>query len=133
MRYFAPESEVPFCGHATIALGAALALAHGDGVFALSLNDARITVEGRRDGATIAAALQSPPTSSRAASRPLIADALAPVPPMRRTISTCGCPPAIVNAGANHLLLALNSREKLRAMGVCSRRRPGLDEGTPSS
>ncbi|HWT98723.1 MAG TPA: PhzF family phenazine biosynthesis protein, partial [Terriglobales bacterium] len=25
VRYFAPESEVPFCGHATIALGAALA------------------------------------------------------------------------------------------------------------
>jgi PhzF family phenazine biosynthesis protein len=31
VRYFSPESEVPFCGHATIALGAALALAHGDG------------------------------------------------------------------------------------------------------
>lgn len=26
VRYFSPESEVPFCGHATIALGAALAL-----------------------------------------------------------------------------------------------------------
>ena len=25
VRYFAPEIEVPFCGHATIALGAALA------------------------------------------------------------------------------------------------------------
>ncbi len=24
VRYFAPEMEVPFCGHATIALGAAL-------------------------------------------------------------------------------------------------------------
>lgn len=24
VRYFSPESEVPFCGHATIALGAAL-------------------------------------------------------------------------------------------------------------
>ena len=34
VRYFSPENEVPFCGHATIALGAALALQHGDGVFA---------------------------------------------------------------------------------------------------
>ena len=25
VRYYAPEAEVPFCGHATIALGAALA------------------------------------------------------------------------------------------------------------
>jgi PhzF family phenazine biosynthesis protein len=44
VRYFAPESEVPFCGHATIALGAALALKQGDGVFALTLNHAEITV-----------------------------------------------------------------------------------------
>src|SRR5688572_789643 len=36
VRYFSPESEVPFCGHATIALGAALALQQGDGVFTLA-------------------------------------------------------------------------------------------------
>src|SRR6185503_11740591 len=46
VRYFSPESEVPFCGHATIALGAALALRFGDGVFPLILNQAEITVEG---------------------------------------------------------------------------------------
>jgi len=38
VRYFSPETEVPFCGHATIALGAALAMDHGDGVFGLALN-----------------------------------------------------------------------------------------------
>src|SRR3990167_6044688 len=48
VRYFSPESEVPFCGHATIALGAALALNYGDGIFSLILNQARITVEGRK-------------------------------------------------------------------------------------
>jgi len=31
VRYFSPLSEVPFCGHATIALGAALASKYGDG------------------------------------------------------------------------------------------------------
>src|SRR3974390_2499224 len=51
VRYFAPEGELPFCGHATIALGAALALRYGDGVFALQLNDSAIPVEGRRAGA----------------------------------------------------------------------------------
>src|SRR4051794_2956303 len=67
-RYFAPEVEVDFCGHATIALGAALALRQGDGIFPLELNNARITVEGRGGaGATLTAALQSPPTSSRPA------------------------------------------------------------------
>jgi hypothetical protein len=58
VRYFAPEIEVPFCGHATIALGAALALAQGDGTFTLQLNDAQITVTGWRDSALMAA-LQS--------------------------------------------------------------------------
>jgi len=77
VRYFSLESEVPFCGHATIALGAALALRLGDGVFALRLNGADITVEGRRTGTTIAAALQSPPTRSRAADPQLTGAALA--------------------------------------------------------
>src|SRR3954466_8688581 len=44
VRYFSPEAEVAFCGHATIALGAAMAKRHGDGVFALTLNQAAITV-----------------------------------------------------------------------------------------
>ena len=35
VRYFSPESEVPFCGHATIALGAALAAREGDATFEL--------------------------------------------------------------------------------------------------
>ena len=62
VRYFSPESEVPFCGHATIALGAALVRRFGDGIFKLTLDQANITVEGFRDGANFAAALQSPPT-----------------------------------------------------------------------
>src|SRR6202042_3770690 len=64
VRYFAPETEVPFCGHATIALGAALALAYGDGTFTLQLNDAEITVTGWRKNPALMAALQSPRTRS---------------------------------------------------------------------
>src|SRR4051812_33258768 len=77
VRYFAPEIEVPFCGHATIALGAALALAHGDGTFALQLNDARITVKGWRENSSLMAALQSPRTRSAPAPQQLIEAALA--------------------------------------------------------
>src|SRR3954447_359534 len=64
VRYFSPLCEVPFCGHATIALGAALALQHGDRTFQLKLNDADISVAGRRAGGKITAALQSPATHS---------------------------------------------------------------------
>lgn len=114
VRYFAPEIEVPFCGHATIALGAALALAHGDGTFPLQLNDTQITVTGWRNPA-LGAALQSPRTRSEQAPKELIANArglfsysVADLDPR--------LPPAIIEAGARHLVLALTSRQKLTAM-----------------
>lgn len=115
VRYFAPAMEVPFCGHTTIALGAALAERHGDGIFKLRLNQAAITVEGKRDGATVAAALQSPPTSSSVAPPDLVA----------RTLETFGytstdldtrLPPALANAGADHLIVGLKTRDALAAM-----------------
>ena len=115
VRYFAPEVEIPFCGHATIALGAALALQEGDGVFALQLNDAAITVEGRRAGALVAAALQSPPTRSGPASEPLIAEALALFAYSADDLDLA-LPPGIANAGVDHLVLSLRSRARLAAM-----------------
>ena len=115
VRYFSPESEVPFCGHATIALGAALALSRGNGVFALKLNDATITVEGRRDGTMVTAALQSPPPRSRSADAGLVRDALALFGYSSGELDS-SIPPALANAGANHLILALKSRARLAEM-----------------
>jgi PhzF family phenazine biosynthesis protein len=116
VRYFSPANEVPFCGHATIALGAALALDEGDGVFALTLNQARITVEGRREsGGQIAAALQSPPTRSEAAPDTLVARALALFGYAPGDLDP-RLPPARIHGGADHLLLALRDRGTLREM-----------------
>jgi PhzF family phenazine biosynthesis protein len=115
VRYFAPAIEVPFCGHATIALGAALALAHGDGTFALQLNDARITVTGWRNNPALMAALQSPPTRSAPAPRELVEAALDLFSYSAADLDP-RLPPAIAEAGARHLVLALTSREKLAAM-----------------
>ncbi len=115
VRYFSPESEVPFCGHATIALGAALAMQHGDAVFPLHLNHADITVEGRREGAALSAALQSPPTKSRPADDALVAEALDLFSIDPGDLDP-RLPPAIAEAGATHLVLALNSREALARM-----------------
>jgi PhzF family phenazine biosynthesis protein len=115
VRYFSPESEVQFCGHATIALGAALALQHGDGRFPLTLNHAEITVEGQRKGDTIAAALQSPLTRSQALAPEVLAEALALFGYTLADLDT-RLPPALIHGGVNHLLLALNSRAKLAAM-----------------
>jgi PhzF family phenazine biosynthesis protein len=115
VRYFAPEIEVPFCGHATIALGAALALAHGDGTFTLQLNDASITVTGWRNNPALMAALQSPPTRSAPAPRELVEAALDLFSLTSADLDP-RLPPVIAEAGARHLVLALTSRQKLAAM-----------------
>lgn len=115
VRYFSPESEVPFCGHATIALGAALALEKGEGRFNLVLNDADIMVEGARDGERIAAALQSPPTGSRRAEQDILKEALALFGYRNEDLDD-RIPPAVAEAGATHLVLALKDRQKLAAM-----------------
>ncbi len=115
VRYFSPETEVPFCGHATIALGAALALRHGDGVFPLTLNHAEITVEGRRNGELIVAALQSPPTRSAVAIPQLVTSALELFGYSPDDLDP-RLPPALAHGGSDHLVLGLNSREALAAM-----------------
>ncbi|MFC6299228.1 PhzF family phenazine biosynthesis isomerase [Pseudomonas sp. CCM 7893] len=115
VRYFSPETEVPFCGHATIALGAALSLALGDGEFHLSLNNGDITVSGRSEGQLIEAALQSPPTRSGPASDALVTAGLALFGYSRNDLDP-GLPPALINGGATHLVLALDSRAKLSQM-----------------
>lgn len=121
VRYFSPETEVPFCGHATIALGAALAQQCGDGVFALSLRDAEITVEGRRQGEhgdphnLVQVALQSPPTRSAPAPAALLTEALALLGYTAADLDP-RIPPARIHGGADHLVLALRHRSALAAM-----------------
>jgi PhzF family phenazine biosynthesis protein len=115
VRYYSPQSEVPFCGHATIALGAALAIRHGDGVFALSLSRAEITVEGRRDGRGYSAALQSPPTRSAPAPAELVAAALELFGLVPGDLDG-RIPPATAHGGADHLVLMLERRVTLSAM-----------------
>ncbi|MFJ3485796.1 PhzF family phenazine biosynthesis protein [Pseudomonas sp. NPDC090202] len=115
VRYFSPEAEVPFCGHATIALGAALAERYGDGLYTLQLNQARISVEGHRQGTLFSAALQSPPTHSRPVSRELLSRAMALFDLQAEDIDL-RIPPALINGGAQHLLLTLNRRDTLKHM-----------------
>jgi len=115
VRYFSPESEVPFCGHATIALGAALAQRYGNGRFTLELNDTSITVDGEVDGNQIRASLQSPETSSAPADPQLTSSALELFGWSMDQIDN-NLPPAFANAGANHLILGVKTRQILADM-----------------
>jgi PhzF family phenazine biosynthesis protein len=84
-------------------------------VFPLTLNQADITVEGRRDGEIISAALQSPPTHSTAASPQLVSEVLGLFGYAHDDLEP-GIPPALAHAGADHLVIALKSRDALASM-----------------
>ena len=115
VRYFAPEVEVDFCGHATIALGAALARHTGPGLFALSLNHARITVEGHLSETEWGASFQSPPTRSGPVAATVLNEAFELFGFTHADLDT-RIPPAVAHGGGNHLVLALKDRKTLREM-----------------
>lgn len=116
VRYFSPEAEVPFCGHATIALGVALARRFGAGEYELSLNQTQVRVSGWQDEAgEWQAALQSPPTRSKPAPADLMREALALFGYDAASLDP-RIPPALIHGGADHLVLALNDRAALSAM-----------------
>jgi len=127
VRYFSPAMEVPFCGHATIALGAALAHRYGDRSFELHLNHAVISVSGHSHGNTIAAALQSPPTRS-ARLEPTLRDELLDLFGYAASDLDANIPPAKIHGGADHAVLALTSREALARMQYDFARGRGLME-----
>ena len=115
VRYFSPLAEVPFCGHATIALGAALAGRDGDGTYALQLNQARIQVQAWHEDGQVLAALQSPPTRSQAPDPGLFAAAM-DLFDLEPAELDPRLPPTLMHAGADHLLLALRDRHRLARM-----------------
>lgn len=114
-RYFSPQAEVPFCGHATVAGGAILGQRFGAGAYRLHLNAGEAAVEAIPEGDGWSAALTSPPTSHRAAPPELLAAAL-DVFSLRGDDLSPGPPPAIAFAGAHHLILALRDRATLACM-----------------
>ncbi len=57
IRYFAPEAEIPFCGHATIATAVALAERHGPGALVLSTPVGPLEVRTEYDGGRLLASL----------------------------------------------------------------------------
>ena len=122
VRYFSPESEVPFCGHATIALGAALARKLGNADYQLQLNNAKISVTGHSDGNSMSAALQSPPTRSKAIEPELLTRALSLFGLSEQKLNP-HIPPAYIHGGADHIIFVLRSREALADMKY------NLDEG----
>ncbi len=112
VRYFAPEQEVPFCGHATLA--AAVALADRAAADELIFHTAAgyVSVATARDRHGVRAELTSVSPRSRDADPALVRDVLVALRWGPDDLDP-HYPPAEANAGAEHLILVTRSRERL--------------------
>jgi PhzF family phenazine biosynthesis protein len=116
VRYFAPQMEVPFCGHATIASGAALGERFGEGKYNLRINNGEISVSAAKSSSGVfMATLQSPETWSVEAPLDFVAKVLKE---FNLAISDLNAkfPLRFAFAGAKHLMLVLQDHEKLKTM-----------------
>jgi PhzF family phenazine biosynthesis protein len=115
VRYFSPEKEISFCGHATIAAAVALAERTAPGPLRLHTSVGPVGVETRRDGARISATLTSVEPQVEAVAADLLRAALAALRWSPSELDPA-LPPRIAFAGARHLVLAATTRERLRAL-----------------
>ncbi|MEV0429772.1 PhzF family phenazine biosynthesis isomerase [Micromonospora sp. NPDC050495] len=116
VRYFSPQAEVPFCGHATIASAVAVAERGGTGELTFRTRAGTVPVATARDA-------DGRPTATLTS----VAPADAPVPPddLAEALAALGwaagdldpaLPPAVAYAGAHHLVLGAGTRQRLAAL-----------------
>ena len=112
LRYFSQVAEVPFCGHATIATGVALADAGIEGPFRFHTPAGVIEVGTERVDGVVRASLVSVPGQSR----PVAAEVLVETLTALRWAADDLDPtyePRVAYAGNYHLVLAAGSRARL--------------------
>lgn len=115
LRYFSPEAEVAFCGHATIATAAAIADRDGPGLLRFSTLAGPIEVETRAGPEGLTATLTSVPTRTRQAGDAELDAALAALR-WRLADLDPTYPAHVAFAGNDHLVLALRERSTLAAL-----------------
>lgn len=115
VRYYAPEGEVAFCGHATIALGAVLGQRFGAGRYDLALAQARISVEATHGPEGWRAVLTSPPTWSKDLVPRVLAEVLALFGLTQGDLDPAFLP-VLAHGGADHPVIALRDRAVLARM-----------------
>lgn len=112
VRYYSPEAEVSFCGHATIATGVVLGENGGDGTYRLATSIGVVPVTVRtRDGNREASLTSVEPTHTPAPDV-LVNEALDALRWKRDDLDG-SIPPARAYAGAWHLVLAVADANRL--------------------
>lgn len=113
VRYFSPQAEVPFCGHATVAAGVALADHHPEVTSVLLHTVAGpVPVRMSHDGGQPTATLTSVPPYVGPADPALVAAVLGHLGWDADELAT-DLPPRLAFAGARHLILCSRTRERL--------------------
>jgi PhzF family phenazine biosynthesis protein len=116
IRYFAPEMEVAFCGHATIASGFALGEQHGEGRYKLFLNDGDIDVSVEKTTSqTLYISLSSPKTFSEPAPSQY-SDSILNAFGFSPDDLDPNFPTYFASAGAKHLIVVLQDHQRLASM-----------------
>ena len=115
VRYFSPQAEVPFCGHATIASAVALAERIGAGELLFHTRAGMVPVATRIEHGRVDATLTSVVPSVEHAPATLLADALSALHWSADELDPA-LPPRIGYAGARHLILAARTRERLATL-----------------
>ncbi len=115
VRYFSPEAEVSFCGHATIATGALLGRLTGEGRYRLQTAVGEVPVDVKRAGEHYVAALTSVEPRYMSADSALLDSALGALQWQRDELDDA-LPAAKAYAGAWHLVIAAASRARLNEL-----------------
>lgn len=115
VRYYSPEKEISFCGHATIAAAVAYAQRTAPGALRLHTRVGEVGVETRRDGTRTSATLTSVDPHVEAVADDVLGSALDALRWSPEDLDAA-LPPRIGFAGARHLILAARTRERLAAL-----------------
>ncbi|MFF0752562.1 PhzF family phenazine biosynthesis protein [Streptomyces sp. NPDC004267] len=113
IRYFSPRTEVPFCGHATIATAVAHAQRHGVGELLLhtQAGPVSVTTSARPDGTVVATLVSVAPRTAEIDEADL-AELLAALHWSPADLDPA-LPPRAAYAGAWHPVIAAAGRERL--------------------
>lgn len=112
VRYFSPEVEVSFCGHATIASGVVLGREDGEGTYVLDTSIGEVEVTAKQRSSEMTASLQSVATGQKKIAHVTLQEALNCLGWNEDDLDP-GIPPINAFAGAWHYILAAANRDTL--------------------
>ncbi|MGB3789318.1 MAG: PhzF family phenazine biosynthesis isomerase [Phormidesmis sp.] len=112
IRYYSPEGEVSFCGHATIATGVKLGEIEGDGTYQLFTTVGKVSVTTKIENELRTASLTSVDPHYSLADDDVVAEVLFCLNWQDSELDA-SISPAIAYAGAYHLVLAVTKETRL--------------------